>query len=374
MKKVVDCKIKDKNTLILEEDAQKGDTIELNKLINIDLEPIKEAIVAGRDKVYKEFLEKELKIALATAEIEKEKLKKEQQERENTIKEENNNKILALQGEIDKLRYSRIANVKRIGENLEHYCDETIKKIMQNGFQTCRWYKDNVAITNENESMGTKADFIFEVYNDEEKTELLSNICLEMKSEDVGTEKANRQKNSKFYSQLNSNKLKKNCEYALLVSELEMDNPNDNVVYKVPDYNNMYQIRPAFLESFLNLFVSFVLGFGKIIKEAKKPAEKLKLQSEVIEEFRHLKEKYLEKPLFDMAKKIEETKRNNEEILKNCQRIIKIVDNNNEIANRIISKNIDEAIKSISNFAEKIKLSSRSEFGKKYKVIDGEKN
>ena len=43
--------VKDKNTLILSEDGEKGDLINLAELTNVDLTAIEEAIDSGREEV-----------------------------------------------------------------------------------------------------------------------------------------------------------------------------------------------------------------------------------------------------------------------------------------------------------------------------------
>ena len=44
--------VKDKNTLILSEDGEKGYLINLAELTNVDLTAIEEAIDSGREEVY----------------------------------------------------------------------------------------------------------------------------------------------------------------------------------------------------------------------------------------------------------------------------------------------------------------------------------
>ena len=391
--KKIPYKIKDRSTLTLTSDAVAGDEIDLSSTSSVDLSQIEATFHSAEESVYKALLEKELKLALSDANLENEKLKQtlqqmkaqhsielenqsaklqlEFQEKEEASRNQYKTIISSLETDIALLRHVRsLSNTKRIGEDLEHFCDNKMKQLMQNGFQNCSWHKDNVALANDDETSGSKADFIFEVYSDESKTNLLSSVCLEMKSEDFGTEASNRQKNSKFYPQLDLNRRKKKCEYALLVTELEMDTSSDNVIYKVPSYPNMYQLRPAFLETFINLFVSFVSNFGKILIDVAKANEKLITQRELLAEFEKLKKKFLEKPLLDMSKKLESLKKNNDEILNSCQKIMKMVDTNNEIANKIIERSLNDSLKSIATFAEKIKISSKSDFGKNYKKIE----
>ena len=82
-------------------------------------------------------------------------------------------------------RDKSVLNSKNIGEDLEVWCDREIRQYMQNGFLNCSWEKDNTVIKNEGENKGSKADFIFKIYADEEKTDanFLTSVCLEMKDE-----------------------------------------------------------------------------------------------------------------------------------------------------------------------------------------------
>lgn len=55
--------VKDKNTLVLLEDGNKGDIIDLSELANVDLTAIEESIDSNKDQVYQKRLN-ELKATL----------------------------------------------------------------------------------------------------------------------------------------------------------------------------------------------------------------------------------------------------------------------------------------------------------------------
>ena len=49
--------VRDKNTIVLDEDAQKGDYIDLTSLKSVDLTQIENAIASGKDQIYEKKLE-----------------------------------------------------------------------------------------------------------------------------------------------------------------------------------------------------------------------------------------------------------------------------------------------------------------------------
>jgi hypothetical protein len=68
----------------------------------------------------------------------------------------------------------------------------------------------------------------------------------EMKNEADGT--ASKHKNEDFFKELDKDRREKNCEYAILVSLLEIDNDyyNEGIVDVSYKYPKMYVIRPQF--------------------------------------------------------------------------------------------------------------------------------
>lgn len=212
---------------------------------------------------------------------------------------------------------------KLIGEDLETWCDNEMESYMQNGFLNCTWTKDNKLVANEGDKKGTKADFIFKIYADESKkdNELLESIIFDMKDENPDS--VNKQFNKVFYSKLDSDRTKKNCRYAVLVSNLETDNPNINPIYKVREYPNMYVVRPAYMIIFINLIVSLTTRFKEIVLEKEKEKLEIKDKLELIEEFESIKNTYLEKPLAQLTKNIESIKKQND-ILKKASNAIEI--------------------------------------------------
>lgn len=138
----------------------------------------------------------------------------------------------------------RLSN-KMIGESLEQHCSNEFNKIRMTAFPNAYFEKDNDA------SGGTKGDFIFREYTDD-GIELIS-IMFEMKNEMDAT--VSKHKNEDFFKKLDKDRKEKNCEYAVLVSMLEMDNElyNNGIVDVSYKYEKMYVIRPQFFIPLITL-------------------------------------------------------------------------------------------------------------------------
>ena len=102
-----------------------------------------------------------LKQQLVSKDNEKEialfKLKEEKDEEYRTLeksKEEIEQKFQNL-----SLQKSSL-NVKKLGEELERYCDEEYRTASMAGFENCEWYKDNTAIKNEDDIKGTSSSSV----------------------------------------------------------------------------------------------------------------------------------------------------------------------------------------------------------------------
>lgn len=129
-------------------------------------------------------------------------------------------------------------STKMIGETLEQHCQIEFEKLRPTAFQRASFEKDN------DSREGTKGDFIYRDY-DETGTEFIS-IMFEMKNE--MDETVTKHKNEDFFKKLDSDRTKKHCEYAVLVSLLETDNEyyNMGIVDVSHKYPKMYVIRPQF--------------------------------------------------------------------------------------------------------------------------------
>ena len=149
-------------------------------------------------------------------------------------------------------------STKMIGESLEVHCNNefnTLRPLFPNAY----FEKDNDART------GSKGDFIFRDYDDE-KTEIVS-ILFEMKNEADMT--ATKHKNEDFFKELDKDRKEKKCEYAVLVSLLEIDNDyyNTGIVDVSYRYPKMYVIRPQFFIPLITLIRGAALNALEYKKE-----------------------------------------------------------------------------------------------------------
>lgn len=148
-------------------------------------------------------------------------------------------------------------STKMIGESLEQHCNNEFNKLRPL-FKNVYFEKDNDAKT------GSKGDFIFRE-TDDDGTEIIS-IMFEMKNE--ADETATKHKNEDFFKELDKDRKEKNCEYAVLVSLLEIDNDyyNNGIVDVSHKYEKMFVVRPQFFVPIITLLRSAAmnaLGFKK---------------------------------------------------------------------------------------------------------------
>lgn len=135
-------------------------------------------------------------------------------------------------------------STKMVGESLEQHCSNEFNKLRPL-FKNVYFEKDNDVKT------GSKGDFIFRE-NDEDGTEIIS-IMFEMKNESLET--VSKHKNEDFFKELDKDRKEKKCEYAVLVSMLEIDNDyyNNGIVDVSHKYSKMYVIRPQFFIPLITL-------------------------------------------------------------------------------------------------------------------------
>lgn len=206
----------------------------------------------------------EIQAALAAKESEISGLKaqseldrKEAQLRERSLLDQHKRELDAKDEQVAFYKdFKARKSTKGIGESLEQYCykvyNQSLRPVMPNAI----FDKDNDA------SEGSKGDFIFR--DSEDGTEYIS-IMFEMKNENDTT--ATKHRNADFFDKLDKDRTKKNCEFAVLVSMLEMDNDmyNDGIVV-APGYDRMYVVRP---ENFIPLITLLVQTSKKALEYRK---------------------------------------------------------------------------------------------------------
>ena len=170
---------------------------------------------------------------------------KEYQIKEASIKEKYESKLKDKEEQIAYYKdFKARQSTKMVGESLEVHCNNEFNKLRPL-FKNATFNKDNDSKT------GSKGDFIFRDFDDD-NNEIVS-IMFEMKNENDLT--ATKHKNEDFLKELDKDRREKHCEYAVLVSLLEIDNDyyNEGIVDVSHLYDKMYVIRPQFFIPMITL-------------------------------------------------------------------------------------------------------------------------
>ena len=406
MAKITQVTIISPTTLRLDVDAKTGDEIDLLDISKIDNMLIQEIINKEKEKEIKKLLDEQKRLydLEKTNEINErtEKLKEENSQLKNEIKTIANetklqtelalkDKIFELQSQVNQINSEKIQieqlkneeiekiktqlqlkmveqeatyqlqlqekekiisnleltksnlNIKKIGEQLELWCNTEYENYAQCGFETCSWEKYNLSIKDDGDTKGTKADYIFKVYATKEmrSAELLTSVVCEMKNESPSS--TNKKKNADHYAKLDKDRMKKNCEYALLISELEWDQPNDLPIKKVKEYDKMYVVRPQYFINFLSLITSLSFRFKELILDNMKEQEKFKDSLEIKQEFEKFKKDLMDKPLEKLEKELNAIIKNANDIKASSDKII-------TSASDLINKTLENMKSKIENF------------------------
>ena len=256
----------------LENDLEKQYLEEKNKLEKELTDKInkKEIEISElKNKIELNNKEKELDIKNAITEKDKEidslnnKLEinnKEFELKEKAIKDSYEEKIKNKDEQIAYYKdFKARQSTKMIGESLEQHCNTEFNRLRPLFGNDVYFEKDNDAKT------GSKGDFIFRE-NDEDGIEIIS-VMFEMKNE--ADETSTKHKNEDFLKELDKDRREKNCEYAVLVSLLEIDNDfyNNGIVDMSHKYPKMYVIRPQFFIPLITLLRGAALNTLKYKKE-----------------------------------------------------------------------------------------------------------
>ena len=308
--KTVKVSIQDENTLVLQEDAQKGDLIDLKSLheADVDKSSIENVVnsikreefeselnraMEAKDREYTlklqlktqeladtnkdTLVDKDAVIANLHAQVESSKISAElavktavsnlEKERaELVVKLDGKNAELEAKGlslkdkyetqlrdrddTIERLKDMKAKlNVKLLGENLEQHCQNEFNGVRTGQFPFAYFEKDNTAVE------GTKGDYILRDFDAPDGTEIIS-IMFEMKDEQDGS--ANKRTVESHLKKLDEDRRKKGCEYAVLVTLLESENDlyNRGIVDLSYKYEKMYVIRPQFFLPLISLLKS----------------------------------------------------------------------------------------------------------------------
>ena len=246
-------------------DRERGKDAEIEKL---------KAQIASQEEAFE--AQRELAVTKAVAAVEKERdalqatVERKDLERvqaEASFKEQlaeqvktKDDMIAYQQEEIERIKDMRSKlSTKMVGETLEQHCQYEFDRIRAVAFPNAYFEKDNDA------SQGTKGDFIFRE-EDGEGNEIIS-IMFEMKN--LGDTDSVKKKNEDHFAKLDRDRVKKGCEYAILVSLLEPDNElyNEGIVDVSHRYEKMYVVRPQFFIPIISLLRNAALSSLKYKQE-----------------------------------------------------------------------------------------------------------
>jgi len=298
--KKVKVTIQDENTLVLLEDAQKGDLIDLKSIHDVDIdkttldnliksiknEEFNAQLESAKQSIEKEKgLENELKEKDIVNSAKEALLKKDQEittlntkveniakqvesdtklkalEEKKNLEDEYQEKLAKKEIEIQEVKHQKELSEQKLQDQLKasetalvslkemrskmstKMIGESLEVHCENEFNKLRPFafpKAQFGKDNQISTSGSKGDYIYREFDDD-NNEILS-IMFEMKNEDDTT--TVKHKNKDFFKELDKDRREKECEYAVLVSLLEKDNEYYDDIVTVSDYPNMYAIRP----------------------------------------------------------------------------------------------------------------------------------
>jgi len=298
--KTVKVSIQDENTLVLQEDALKGDVIDLKSIHETDIDKstitsvvnsirgdafkaeVQQAIDAAAresalklqlkekeyaDQAQAELSKKDQAIAALNSKLESVAGKTESDvklkalEERQKIEEDFRQKLSIKDAEISNIKHQKELSEEKLKEQVKSgetvlvslkemrakmstkMIGESLEIHCENEFNRIRHLAfPNAQFDKDNtiSATGSKGDYIYRE-NDQDGNEILS-IMFEMKNEDENT--MIKHKNKDFFKELDKDRKEKRCEYAVLVSLLEKNNEYYDDIVTVHDYQYMYSIRP----------------------------------------------------------------------------------------------------------------------------------
>ncbi|WWR16128.1 DUF2130 domain-containing protein [Lachnospiraceae bacterium JLR.KK008] len=198
----------------------------------------------------KELFQKDAKILELKSQLSSKEAEHELKER--SLHEQYEDKLRLKEEQIEYYKdFKARQSTKMVGESLEQHCLNQFNSLRMTAFPAAYFEKDNDV------KAGSKGDFIFRESAD--GVEFIS-IMFEMKNEMDQT--ATKHKNEDFFKELDKDRRAKQCEYAVLVSLLEIDNElyNNGIVDVSYKYEKMYVIRPQFFIPMITLLRNAALN------------------------------------------------------------------------------------------------------------------
>lgn len=222
----------------------------LNEKLNNSNKDIELAVTKAVEEANKALNTKDSEIAKLTNEVNE--VKKDAKLAEQSLTQKHQAIVKQLEEDRDAWKNYRLGDsTKDLGESLEQYCANEFNSVRAFAFPNAYFEKDNETVE------GSKGDFIFRELLDGVE---LTSIMFDMKNEKDDTD--HKHKNEDFLKKLDSDRTKKGCEYAVLVSTLEKDSElyNKGIVDVSYKYPKMYVIRPQFFVALIGLLRNMSLN------------------------------------------------------------------------------------------------------------------
>lgn len=226
-----------------DEARQQAEQLRREQQFNQQLQAKEQTLQALHSQIAAAEQQKQLAVAQVRQRATEEYMKKEQEL--SSLRTQMTEQLKALQEQVAYYKDMKLRlSTKMVGETLEQHCATEFARIRPL-FPNAYFEKDNEVIE------GTKGDFVFRDKSDD-GVEYIS-IMFEMKNENDET--ATKHKNEDFLAKLDTDRKKKNCEYAVLVSMLEPESDlyNGGIVDMNHRFEKMYVIRPQFFVPLITL-------------------------------------------------------------------------------------------------------------------------
>ena len=311
------------------------DKVNQLKLVHQEEINAKNSIIKEHEQIQSSF-EKDKKIAIADAlekiKEEKDKILGERIELEKSLDYTRKE----YQEEVKRIKENKLKlSTKMVGESLEESVLIEYDKYIRRLLPYATFEKDN------DNSAGTKGDYIFRDY-DSQGNEIIS-IMFELKNEEEGS--INKQTNKQHFKKLDKDRRLKNCEYAVLISNLEQDDERYN-----NGFTTVYHEYPKMIVARPNCFISTIYTLRELgieLLELKRLLEEEQSKTIDITNFK----KGLESLQEYISKYLEYIFNNINSIIKKQDRIIKEANDSKEVLLNALtsnSKKLDKKLQGIS--------------------------
>ncbi len=332
-----------KDNAALEADGKYRDEINALKTDKLNLQ---NQVDGTEDKIKNAVLQKESELNVKIAELNGQLQNAEQSKQsalelqKATLSGDYEQKLNLKQSEIEQLTRARNAlNLKQLGNGLEQWCYQEYQTLTSTGaFANCIFEKTTKATSGDDDGEKTMPGYVFRVFSDSDHSKIkledaFASVCLEMKTESLVYKDKN--KNSDHFKKLDKDRTKQGCQYAILVSELEMTSENDAPIVKVKEYDDMFVVRPQYMIAFISIIYSLAQKYKEILITFQKEKLDLKTRQDIVDQFNKMKKSYLTEYLEKVEKEVVDIQKKATTIQDAANKILESTD---KILNELVAK------------------------------------